>query len=212
MRRFHSLTGALALGLFLLGHLWAQARALAGTGAYESALSFGLPTKPWLVLEVLLVYLPLLFHAGYGLAIARQRALGLGRRPYRQRWAWWLQRLSGVAALLFIGYHFWQFRWQVWQGHLTEQDFFPVLCATLSATTWGMPLAALGYLVGSAACIAHFCNGLSGFFFRWGITRTRRAVARTSLGLGAFGFALFAYACTSILYFATGSTPLDLVR
>jgi succinate dehydrogenase/fumarate reductase cytochrome b subunit (b558 family) len=212
MSRFHSLTGALALGLFLLGHLWAQTRALAGFEAYQSAVGFGLPNKLWMVMEVLLVYLPLLFHAGYGIAIAKQRSLGLGRRPYRQDWAWWLQRLSGGAALVFIAFHFWQFRWQVWQGRLTEQDFFPMLCALLSTTSWGMPLAAFGYLVGSAACIAHFCNGLSGFCFRWGITRTRRSIERTSFGLGAFGFALFAYAGAGILYFATGSTPLDLLR
>jgi succinate dehydrogenase / fumarate reductase cytochrome b subunit len=212
MRRLHSLTGALALGLFLLGQLWIQGRALQGASAYESALSFGMPTKLWMVLEVPLVYLPLLFHAGYGIAIAGERAQGLGRRPYRQSWAWWLQRASGAVALLFIAYHFWQFRWQVWRGQLTQQDFFPILCATLSSTAWGMPLAALGYLVGNAACIVHFCNGLSGFFFRWGITRTRHAVARTSFGLGVLGFALFAYACVGVVYFATGSTPLDLVR
>lgn len=212
MRRFHSLTGALPLGLFLLGHLWAQTRALTGFGAYQSAIGFGLPTRLWMVLEVLLVYLPLLFHAGYGIAIAKQRSKGLGNQPYRQSWAWWLQRVSGGVALVFIAYHFWQFRWQVWQGRLTEQDFFPLLCATLSATTWGVPLTAFGYMLGSAACVAHFCNGLSGCCFRWGITRTRRSIERTSFGLGALGFALFAYASVGILYFATGSTPLDLLR
>jgi len=213
MRRLHSLAGALPLGFFLLGHLWTQSRALAGVGAYDTAIGFGMPSKLWMVMEVVLVYLPLSFHVGYGIAMFKYRPRGLGSYPYRQSWAWWLQRVSGVIALLFIVLHAWQFRWQVWTGRMSEQDFLPELCASLSATnSWGMPLLAFGYLVGSAACIAHFCNGLSGFCFYWGITRSRRTIERVSLGAGALGFALFAYAGVSILYFATGSTPLDLVR
>jgi succinate dehydrogenase/fumarate reductase cytochrome b subunit (b558 family) len=213
MRRFHSLSGALPLGLFLLGHLWAQGRALLGQTSYQATVDFALPAKLWIVVEVLLVYVPLLFHAGYGISILKQRPRGLGRQPYRESWAWWLQRVSGVITLIFIGFHVWQFRWQVWTGHMTEQDFFPVLCTTLSATNaWGVPVAAFGYLLGSTACIVHFCNGLSGCLFYWNITRTRRSSARASLGLGALGFALFAYTSAAIVYFATGSTPLDSLR
>jgi len=212
LRRAHSLSGALALGAFLLTHLWTQGQALGGSSAYGNAITPpGGHPKAWLVVELLFVYAPLLFHAGYGVSVALQRHEGLGPYPYRKSWAWLLQRVTGLVALLFIIYHVWQFRFQVWTGHMEEQDFFPALCAAMSSTWWGIPVISFGYLVGTAACIAHFCNGLSGFCFFWGVTRTRRAIRVTSWALGFMGFVLFGYSCMSIVYLATGSTPMDLL-
>jgi succinate dehydrogenase/fumarate reductase cytochrome b subunit (b558 family) len=213
LRRAHSLSGALALGTFLLTHLWTQGQALGGAIRYDQASApLGRHAHVWFVVELLFVYLPLLFHAGYGVSIALQRHTGLGPYPYRKSWAWLLQRVTGAIALLFIVYHVWQFRFQVWVGRMEQQDIFPALCAAMSSTWWGIPVISFGYLVGTAACIVHFCNGLSGFCFFWGLTRTRRAIRFTSWALGGFGFALFAYSCLGIVYLATGSTPMDLLR
>jgi hypothetical protein len=113
-------------------------------------------------------------------------------------------------TLLFIAYHFWTLRLQVWLGTISPADYFPRLCAQLSSTnSWGIPLIAFVYLLGGAACIAHFCNGLSGSCFLWGITRTRKQTERASLAFAAFGALLFAYFAATILFFATGSTPVD---
>ena len=55
---------------------------------------------------------------------------------------------------------------------------------TFSATRWGVPWAATGYLVGLAAAVFHFANGLSGFAISWGITGDPRGPAAHGRRLG----------------------------
>jgi succinate dehydrogenase / fumarate reductase cytochrome b subunit len=67
---------------------------------------------------------------------------------------------------------------------------------------------AVGYLIGIAACVFHFSNGLYGFCFSWGITRSRRGTRLSSLLFGSLGVVLFALAAAIVIYFATGSRLL----
>jgi succinate dehydrogenase / fumarate reductase cytochrome b subunit len=218
LRRAHSLSGAIASGGFLLLHLWTQGRALSGWQAYNQAVSWGARSPLWIALEVSFIHVPLLYHAGYGLnAMVRKRSDssppgGLSRYPYRKAWVRALQHSTGLIALIFVAYNLWQFRWQLWLGNVTPEDLFPRLCAMLSSTTsWGAPVAAFSYLVGTSACIVHFCNGLSAFSFYWGLVRTRRAERAVAWACGLLGLLLFSFATATILYFATGSTPTDLM-
>src|SRR6185503_17681968 len=130
----------------------------------------------------------------------------LGRYPYSRNWAYSLQRLTGLAAFAFIGYHLYQFQIQILLGRMQDRDVFPELCSRLSGTgPAGIPYAAIGYLVGIAAVVYHLANGLHGFCFSWGITTSRRAARVASAAFGLFGIALFALAASTIIYFATGS-------
>lgn len=218
LNRLHSLTGCIALGGFLLLHLWTQGQALGGWEAYDRAVWWAGRSWPVRVLEVLLIYLPLSYHAAYGLSVIlrpaglRQRRSSLSRGGYRKGWARALQHSTGAITLAFIVFHLWQFRWPLWLGQLEARDVFPLLCAQLSSTnSWGIPLFAFVYLAGSAACIAHFCNGLSAACFHFGLTQTRRTARRVAWACGALGVLLFAFACLTVLYLATGSTPAQLL-
>lgn len=218
LQRLHSLTGCVALGGFLLLHLWTQGQALRGWEAYDRAVWWAGNSWPVRALEVLLIYLPLSYHAVYGFSVIlrpaglRQHRASLSRQGYRKSWARALQHSTGAIALLFIAFHLWQFRWPLWLGRLEASDVFPLLCAQLSSTnSWGIPLFAFVYLGGSAACIAHFCNGLSGFFFHFGLTRTRPMAQRVAWACAALGVLLFTFAGLTLLYLATGSTPAQLL-
>ncbi len=205
MRKLHSLSGVVPVGLYLVFHLWTNARALQGQAVYDQAVGEIAHLPYLLALEVVGIYIPLLFHALYGIKLAFEARPNVGRYPYSRNWMYTLQRASGLVAFAFIAYHVWQFRIQVALGHMTKADFFPTLCSSLSSTQHGIPVIALVYLVGIAATVFHFTNGLYGFCFSWGITVSRRATRIASAVFGIVGIVLFLISADTVIYFATGS-------
>ncbi len=206
LNRLFSLSGIVPIGVFLIVHLWTYSSALLGRDAFEQQLEQA-TSSPWLmVAEGLFVWLPLIFHAGYGLSLTFSARVNVRSYPYARNWAFVLQRVTGVLSLFFIAYHFWQFRLQIVLGKLNYEDLFPELCASLSSTGFGqVPWLALAYLLGIAASVFHLANGLHTFCFSWGITRSRRAGRRVAGLCGALGVGLFLIGANSVVYFATGS-------
>ena len=68
-RRLHSLTGIVPVGLFLLEHFLSNSEAINGVAAYNAQVKFltGLPFR--LGLEIFGIFIPLAFHALYGVYI-----------------------------------------------------------------------------------------------------------------------------------------------
>jgi succinate dehydrogenase/fumarate reductase cytochrome b subunit (b558 family) len=204
LRKAFSLTGVVPIGAFLIAHLWTYSKALSGRQAFEASLRDSSPYS--LVLEVVFVWLPIAFHAIYGVKLTFEARPKLASYPYSKNWMYVLQRVTGIVALAFIGWHFWQLRFRLLTGELAHEDVFPLLCAELSSTgPGGVPWIALAYLAGVAASAFHLANGLSGFCFSWGITRSRRATRWASAAFGLFGIVLFAIGANTVIYFATGS-------
>ncbi len=205
-RKLHSLTGVVPLGVFLLLHLWTNAKSLQGKQAFDEAVA-ELGQLPYLVLvELLLIAVPLLLHAAIGLKLTLEARPNVGRYPTTRNWMYLLQRLSGVVTLAFIAYHLYALRIQVALGKLDKADFFDELCSSMSATMGpGIPVVALVYLLGVAASAMHFSNGLYGFCFSWGITRSRRATRLASGAFGLLGLAWFVLGANTVIYFATGT-------
>src|SRR3954464_3856140 len=69
LRRLHSLSGIVPVGAFLVEHFVSNAFATNGPTAYALQVKFlsGLPFRLWL--EVFGIFLPLAFHALYGIYI-----------------------------------------------------------------------------------------------------------------------------------------------
>jgi succinate dehydrogenase/fumarate reductase cytochrome b subunit (b558 family) len=194
------------VGSFLLLHLWTNAHALQGKHAFDEAVA-ELNRLPYLiVIEVLVIGVPLLLHAVIGLKLTLQARSNVGRYPTTRNWMYLLQRVSGVVTLGFIAYHLYALRIQVALGKMDKADFFDELCSSMSATVGpGIPVVALAYLLGVAASVLHFSNGLYGFCFSWGITRSRRATRLASGAFGLLGLALFVLGANTVIYFATGT-------
>src|SRR5271154_5744893 len=69
LRKLHSLTGIVPIGAFLVEHLISNFEALKGPGAYGAQVRF-LNSLPLVrVLEWGFIFLPILYHALYGLFI-----------------------------------------------------------------------------------------------------------------------------------------------
>ncbi len=182
LRRLHSLSGVVPLGLFLLEHLLSNATAVRGPEAYDRMVAFlrGLPLLPlW---EVGLIALPLLFHAGLGIYLTTTMSISLRAFPTLRNWLYVWQRITGVIALLFVLYHVWEFR-------IRDLLFGAPVKFTAVAASLAHPVIFGLYLVGTVATVFHLCNGIATFSIVWGLTITESAQRRMGIAC-AVGFVL----------------------
>lgn len=205
MRKLHSLTGTLPVGGFLVFHLWTNSKALQGQERFDAAVA-EISHMPYLpVLEIGLVLLPLLFHAAYGVKLSLEARPNVGSYPTSRNWMYTMQRVTGIVAFLFIGFHLYEYWLPKWLGTMAPEDFFPALCANMSSTVGGFPVTAVVYIIGITASVLHFTNGLWGFCFSWGITVSRRSQRMAATVFGLAAIALLVLGINTVIYFASGS-------
>ncbi|MDQ0197067.1 succinate dehydrogenase cytochrome b558 subunit [Neobacillus ginsengisoli] len=166
-RRWHSLLGVIPIGLFLIVHLTVNHYATGGVESFNKAANF-MESLPYLkVLEIVLIFLPLLYHAIYGLYIAFTAKNNTGRYGFFRNWMFLLQRITGVITLIFLAWHVWETRIAMAFG--TALNFQMMQNILSSPFMFGF------YLVGILSAIFHFSNGLWSFMVSWGITVTPRS-------------------------------------
>jgi succinate dehydrogenase / fumarate reductase cytochrome b subunit len=174
LRRLHSLSGIVPVGGFLLFHLYENAKALRGPEAYNEAIrTINAMPLVWAA-EIFLIFLPLYFHALYGIYIALDARHNVSNYSYGRNWAFFFQRLSGLITLAFVTWHIIQFRlpkalgyYGVYEGG-TSQSGLPSydIVAQAFANNW----VAAAYVIGVVAAAYHLCNGIYTFLITWGIT------------------------------------------
>ena len=183
-RRLHSLAGVFPIGAFLLEHMFSNSFILKGPEAYNAQIKFltGLPYVIWL--EIFGIYLPILYHAFYGIYVWLTGKNNLRTYPYKANWLFVLQRWTGILTLIYIGYHVYETRLQnLLYG--TEIDY------AYMAKSMSNPAVLWFYIAGMAAVMFHFANGLWGFFISWGITvgdKARKVSGWLCTGLGLLLF------------------------
>lgn len=203
---------------YLVVHLLTQASALWGPRAH-SVWGSAEPRVSWLVLELTCIYLPLGLHVGLGLRrLARplevatrappEASPGTGAAPSSLEPL--IQPASGAVLLIFLLVHVLEFRLPLWTGALAPSDYYPELCASLSSTRWGgIPLVAIGYLLGLGAAALHGAHGLYQGALRLGLVATPRRRLWGSC-CGALGLGLFGLGALIVIDLATGSVLIHL--
>lgn len=194
LRRLHSLTGVVPIGLFLIEHLYTNSRALQGPAAFDTAAA-DLARLPFVVaIEALGIWLPIAFHMVLGVLISTTAQANAGRHGYARNWQYTLQRASGILLVFYLLYHTWALRFD--KGYLTSVSPYEYVNHHLAN-----PAVFAFYVLGTVAACYHFGNGLFGFAIHWGLVTGRgaqRQVAR--LGLAVF-LALSALGLASLLGF-----------
>lgn len=178
-RKLHSLLGVIPVGAFLIVHLTVNYYAVRGEDAYNQATHFmeNLPFRYFM--ETTLIFLPLIFHAVYGLYIAFQSKHNTSTYSYFRNWMFRLQRVTGVIVLIFVTWHVWETRVAAALG--AEVNF------NMMAEIFSNPFALVLYIIGVTATTFHFANGLWSFAVTWGITITPRSQQiSTYVTLGVF--------------------------
>ncbi|MBI3313237.1 MAG: succinate dehydrogenase [Candidatus Omnitrophica bacterium] len=191
LRRLHSLSGIFPIGAFLLEHMFSNSFITLGPAAYNNQIHFlqSLPYVLWL--EVILIYIPILYHAFYGFYVMFTGKSNLAWYPYRANILYTLQRWTGIIAFIYIGYHAYHTR-GVNLLYGTEVSYERM------AQLMSDPKMFVFYLVGMAAVMFHFANGIWGFLISWGIT------------VGPKAQKVSGWLCTflGILLFVTGANAL----
>ncbi|MFJ7744287.1 succinate dehydrogenase cytochrome b558 subunit [Peribacillus sp. NPDC097295] len=161
-RRLHSLLGVIPIGLFLIFHLSVNFMATMGEETFNGAVHLIEFTPLKILVEWVVIYLPLIFHAVYGIYIAFTAKNNLGKFGYFRNWMFMLQRLSGIITLIFLVWHIWQTRVQAVFGETVDFD--------MMAEIFSNPFMIGFYIVGIVSAIFHFANGLWSFAVSWGLT------------------------------------------
>lgn len=167
LRKLQSLSGFLPLCIFLLFHVVANATAMIGPDVYFQFIGI-MGSIPWIiVLEVLIIFLPLLVHGLMGLYIVFTGRNNPAKYSYFRNWMFFLQRISGLVIFLFLIYHV-----------ITIKFFSDHSAATMMINLYEQfhsPIFGAFYIITLICVSFHVCNGLWGFCVNWGILPGMRA-------------------------------------
>ena len=192
LRRLHSLTGIVPIGGFMIYHFYENAAILQSGNKIEAYTEMAVQARNLyllIVLEVGIIFLPLLYHALYGLVIMRYTRTNTDQYTYARNRLFMWQRITGAITLLFLFYHLWTFRFTAFAD--SPADPYAV-ARDLSI----LPILVF-YIIGVVAASFHLGNGIWTFLITWGITIGRRAqrisqwvTTGISVGLSLLGIAI----------------------
>ena len=191
LRKLHQRSGIFPLGIFLLEHFYTNSKALSGAGDFNSAVT-DLQSIPYIIfVEIIGIFIPLTYHAIYGLVITVEARPNNLAYPYPRNWFYLVQRITGVILFFFIIFHVLNFRFGMipWLNNVSVAHA-PNEAFDIVAREFRMVPIFIVYLIGITATVWHFANGIWLFLVDWGITIGERAQRLTGYACIAFGVVL----------------------
>ncbi|MFH1754087.1 MAG: succinate dehydrogenase, partial [Candidatus Latescibacterota bacterium] len=155
------------IGAFLCFHLFENSMSVKGSEYFTEHVIHKIGNMPYVeLMEIFFIAIPILFHAIYGVIIWLQGRSNVLRYGYFRNWMYWLQRISGVVAFIFIITHVGSTRIQVLINEaVTKDNLFSSLAGQIDN-----PLVVAWYIVGILASVLHFSNGIWLALITWGVT------------------------------------------
>ena len=223
LRRLHSLSGIIPIGVFLVVHLitnssllWGkfalrgkqEERSLLEGGVYyfQKEVAWINNEVPHLLLIELSLWIGIAFHSILGVYYAMSGKSNSARYAYQgnQRYTW--QRISGYVGIFFIFYHVATLRWG-WSflvpgGTKWDHNFAASTLATALRGGETFTLAGIAvsffYFVGITLLVFHFANGLWTAAITWGLTISAQSQKRFGYACAGLGGGLMLAAWASL--------------
>ncbi|MFC4711754.1 succinate dehydrogenase cytochrome b558 subunit [Planococcus dechangensis] len=166
-RKLHSFLGVFPVGLFLIQHFAINYFATRGASAFNQAADFmaNLPFR--YALEIFVIFLPMIYHAFYGIYMAFQSNSNLRNYSFFRNWLFVLQRITGIFLFIFISWHVWETRIAAAFGKEVNYD--------MMAEIFSNPLMVIFYIAGILSATFHLSNGIWSFLISWGITTSPKS-------------------------------------
>src|SRR5687768_14203898 len=160
-RKLHQLSGIVPLGAFLLDHFYTNSKALTGPEDYNNAVR-ELQSIPYILfIETGVVFIPLVYHAVYGLVITWESRPNNLAYPYPRNWFYLIQRITGVILFFFVLFHVLNFRFGLVPGlNRVSVAEHPEQAFGIVAGEFQMWWIFAIYMVGIAATVWHLANGI----------------------------------------------------
>ncbi len=226
LRRLHSLSGVVPIGLFLIFHLTTNASSVwgainadkgataleRGIATFQHEVNFIHSLPALILMEIFVLWLPIAFHSILGIYFAKTGKPNLDRYKYQDNFRYALQRLSGYIGVLFIFYHVATLRWgwtflipgkAEWSYHYASSTLAHALQGSTSGMTAAGLIVSIFYFVGVTAMVFHFANGLWTAAITWGLTISVRAQRQWGAVCAAIGAGLMAMGWMAVVRFAT---------
>ena len=193
LRKLHQLTGIVPLGIFLLEHFYTNSEAMTGAADFDNAVK-DLQSIPYILfVEIGGIFIPLVYHAVYGLFITWEARPNNLVYPYPRNWFYTIQRITGIILFFFITLHVLNFRFGLIPGLNTfSVADNPMRAFDIVSREFASVVIFVVYLVGITATVWHLANGLWLFAVDWGIVIGERAQRLTGYACIAFGIVLLA--------------------
>ncbi len=199
IRRLHSLSGLIPVGAYMVVHLLVNASVLNSAATFQKNVyqihSLGriLPLVEWTF-----IFLPILFHAIFGVIIIRGGLPNSGKYAYASNIRYTMQRVSGMIAFVFIVWHVFHmhgwFHFDSWLTNVAEPlngaNFRPFNAASSLGIAMQGFLFPLLYAVGILACVFHLANGIWTMGITWGVWISPAGQRRASWVCSAAGVGL----------------------
>ena len=198
LRRLHSLSGILPIGLFVIGHLFTNAQmAFPDKGeTFQHEVDF-IHSIPGLLIIEMTLWASIAFHAVVGVWITMTGRSNTSKYLYGANIRYTLQRVTGIVAIVFIFLHVATLRWRwpvfdwftpFYAHHQMNTDAVAELSHDHTGVPMSMPLTAYAlqiswlvvalYFVGVISSVFHWCNGLWTAAITWGLTISRASMRR----------------------------------
>ena len=202
LRRLHSLSGIVPVGLFLIEHFISNAFATRGPAAYSKQVEL-LSSFPFVVaLELFGIWLPILYHGLYGFYIWYQGDSNIGAYPWTGNWMYSAQRWTGAIAFVYMLWHTWHLRFTGVHILAHPGAAFGKVQGEFQ-NPWAVAFYALGILCASW----HFSYGLWLFAAKWGIVTGDAARRRFGYLAVAIGLVFIGVGAATMYSFL--NTPLQ---
>ncbi len=202
LRRLHSLSGIVPVGVFVIMHLFTNFQMVVGDFQHE--VDFIHATPALLFVEIAL-WGSIAFHAALGLVYTFSGQPNTRKYPHADNWRYFFQRATGFAALIFIFLHVATLRWR-WEfgGWFTPfyvrgADGQPLAHATTALAMQHAWWVVAIYLVGVLSVIYHWSNGLWSSAITWGLTISVAAQRRWGYVCAALGVALTIFSLGAVV-------------
>src|SRR2546426_11463480 len=202
LRRLHSLSGIVPVGLFLIEHFISNAFATNGPESYTKQVEL-LSGFPFVVaLELFGIWIPILYHSLYGFYIWSRGESNLGEYPWMGNWMYAAQRWTGAIAFFYMVWHTWHLRFTGVHILMYPGAAFGKVQGEFQHT-WTVVFYAAGILCASW----HFAYGLGLFAAKLGITTGDGA--RRKFGYVCFAIGLLFVLVGAVTMRAFLKTPLQ---
>ena len=202
LRRLHSLSGIVPIGAFLIEHFVSNAYATNGPHAYAMQVKFlnSLPFVPFL--EWSGIYLPILYHALYGIYIWWRGESNVIVYPWQGNWMYTAQRWTGIVAFAYIIQHVYHLRFS--GPRLLE---YPGSAFGKVQQELANPWMLAFYVIAIVCASWHFAYGIWLFCAKWGITQGGRARRRSGVACVAIGLLFVVVGLVTVKAFVAPRDP-----
>lgn len=197
LRRLHSLSGLAPVGAYMVVHLLTNASVLNGTASFQQnvdrihSLGRALPVVEWVF-----IFIPLIFHAGYGFVRIYDSQANAAEYPYPKNIRYTMQRITGMVAFVYILFHVAQLH-HLGFGQFNPEHATSSAAEAIGSTYWMQAI----YVVGVLACVYHLANGIWTSGITWGIWTSPAAQRRADYVCWGIGFLVAVIGLSALIGF-----------